>query len=177
MTCIHHAAFFCTCIWLTARCVVRFWDPALIGSNAGCSVEGGASTLEGQCPLQFRPLFKGIAKNYPTSGMLGSRYAAEEFNRLLSGQDRIIGVARREALAAGFPALFEVVRSCEWQRIPSEFLPLLKALRAKARIPLRCTEVSARNCQLCTVQHMPLANLSNNAERQSLLLRCLVAYH
>ena len=119
----------------------RIWDPAQIGSNAGCSVEGGAGTPEGQCPLQFRPLFKGIAKNYPTSGMLGSHYAAEDFTRLLSGQDRIIGVARREALAAGFPALFEVVRNCEWQRIPSGFLPLLKALRAKARIPLRCAEV------------------------------------
>lgn len=65
-------------------------------------------TSGGQCPLQFRPLFKGIAKNYPSSGMLQSGYADEDFKRLLSGEDRIIGIARREALAAGFPALLRL---------------------------------------------------------------------
>ena len=134
------------------RMCLKDLRPALIGNNAGCSVEDSTGTPEGQCPMQFRPLLKGIAKNYPTSGMLGSRYADEEFNRLLSGQDRIIGVARREALADGFPALFEVVRSCEWQRIPLDFLPLLKALRAKARIPLRCAQVAGLQLPLvpCT---------------------------
>ena len=122
------------------------WDVALTGNTAGCSVEDGAGMPEGQCPTHFRPLFKDIAKNYPACGMLRPQYADEEFNRLLSGQDRIIGIVRREALAAGFPALFELVRKCEWMRIPSDFLPLLKALRAKARIPLRCIEVTHRIC-------------------------------
>ena len=108
---------------------------------ACCSAEDSGHLPELRCPSEFRPLFKGVAKNYPTSGMLESWYAHEEFKRLLSGEDRIIGVTRREALAAGFPALFEVVRSCAWTHIPVELVPLLKALRAKARIPLQCAEV------------------------------------
>ena len=121
-------------------------------------MEEGAGTPWTQCPMQFRPLFKGIAKNYPTSGMLETRYADETFDRLLSGQDRIISVGRREALAAGFPSLFEVVSSCGWKRIPREFVPLLKALREKARIPLRCAEV----IDLKPLPwHMPSAKLSS----------------
>lgn len=112
-----------------------------IMNGACCSMEDSAAIYESQCPARFRPLFKAIAKNYPTSGMLESQYANELFKRLLSGEDRIISVARREALAAAFPALFEVVRSCAWMRIPGELVPLLKALRAKARIPLQCPEV------------------------------------
>jgi hypothetical protein len=104
-------------------------------------MEDSKAIHESQCPAQYRPLFKAIAKNYPTSGMLESQYANDVFKRLLSGEDRIISVTRREALAAGFPTLFEVVRSCAWKRIPREFVPLLKTLRAKARIPLQCPEV------------------------------------
>ena len=104
--------------------------------------------LWARCPRQYRPLFKSIAKNYPASGMISPVYAAEQLGRLLHGQNRMIGVDRKQALAAGFPALHEVASECHWSVIPSAMLPVLRSLRTKARIPLQCAEVSSA-CAAC----------------------------
>ena len=100
-------------------------------------------TLRTQCPLELRPLFKAVAKNYPTSGMLQPTYASAGFLRLIRGDDREITGSRKRSLAEGFPALHEVVSRSRWNRIPSELTALLEALTSKARWPTRCTEVKA----------------------------------
>lgn len=99
--------------------------------------------LWARCPQQYRPLFESIAKNYPASGMISPVYAAEQLGRLLHGQNRMLGVDRKQALAAGFPALHEVASECQWSVIPLALLPVLRSSRTKARIPLQCAEVSS----------------------------------
>ena len=66
---------------------------------------------------------------------------------------------RKQALAAGFPALHEVASECHWSVIPSALLPVLRSLRTKARIPLQCAEVSSASCaagHLHTLAHVLL---------------------
>ncbi|BDA41043.1 hypothetical protein COCOBI_01-6980 [Coccomyxa sp. Obi] len=101
----------------------------------------GDATVRLQCPLEMRPLFKCIAKNYQTSGMLAPAYASGALRRLIRGQDRAISGTRKRALAEGFPALHAVVSSCRWTQLPAELLPLPEVLITKACYPTQCPEV------------------------------------
>lgn len=97
--------------------------------------------MQAQCPFALRPLFKAVAKNYPTSGMLHPAYAGAGLLRLIRGNDRELSGSRKRSLAEGFPALHEVVSKSRWTWIPSELVPLLESLATKARLPTRCPEV------------------------------------
>ncbi|KAK9917089.1 hypothetical protein WJX75_000796 [Coccomyxa subellipsoidea] len=101
----------------------------------------GDDTARMQCPLELRPLFKSMAKNYPASGMLTPSYACDRFQRLIRGNNRSITAERKRILAEGFPALHEVVSSCGWTRLPSFLLEMLQGVATKAAIPGRCPEV------------------------------------
>ena len=82
------------------------------------------------CHEDFRRLFEAVSTNYPAAAFFHPAYAAGAFKPLL--QQHHIGPGEAADMHCGFPLMHAIIQKRQWDDIPPNWVPFLRALASKA---------------------------------------------